>query len=72
MQSHTHTRARGEGKKAFFFVFFIHKGLFQSCLIRMDTVMVETSNTISRVYSNVNLDQPSEYYEYEKLQVEWG
>ncbi|KAI8887292.1 Pkinase-domain-containing protein [Backusella circina FSU 941] len=38
----------------------------------MDTIMTESSNTVSRVYSNVNLEKPSDYYEYERLQVDWG
>jgi hypothetical protein len=28
--------------------------------------------TIARVYANASLDRSSEYYDYDKLQVQWG
>ena len=40
----------------------------------MDTTMeeVEVDQSVSRVYANANLERPREYYEYDKLQVQWG
>ncbi|KAG2221162.1 hypothetical protein INT45_007739 [Circinella minor] len=36
----------------------------------MDTAMQGTS--IARVYANVNVQKPKEYYDYDSLQVQWG
>jgi hypothetical protein len=40
----------------------------------MDTSMdeVEADQTISRVYANANLERSPDYYEYDRLQVQWG
>jgi hypothetical protein len=40
----------------------------------MDTSMdeVEADQSISRVYANANLERLPEYYEYDRLQVQWG
>jgi hypothetical protein len=33
---------------------------------------VEVDQNISRVYANANLERSPDYYEYDKLQVQWG
>ena len=32
----------------------------------------EVSGSLSRVYAHVNAQRPAEYWDYEKLSIEWG